>query len=197
MAAADDQHTFIQTVLEKTGWSQTDLASRAGLDPSTLSRFLSKGRNGRSLRASTIKRISAASGIAFGDIELDQGMSESEATPFDFQLDDGRNAAIRALTKGRENIDAWILNSRAIENAGYRPGDLLLVGLSETPLAGDIVCAQIYDWVKGQAETVFRIFQPPALISASNDSSLLKPHLIGDNTVIVKGVVLHVLRSRR
>jgi transcriptional regulator with XRE-family HTH domain len=198
MSSTQDQHEFIETVLAKTGWSQTDLANRAGLDPSTLSRFLTKGRNGHALRASTIQRISSASGIAFGasaPIE-NHGMAESEADPYIFGPEDSRSAAIRALCGNRENVDAWTLNSRAIENVGYKPGDILIVGLGETPLAGDVVCAQLYDWVKGRAETVFRIYQPPALIAATSDVSLLKPYLVSDNAVAVKGVVLHSLRSR-
>jgi transcriptional regulator with XRE-family HTH domain len=196
MTASEDQHSYIEMVLQRTGWSQTDLASRAGLDPSTLSRFLSKGRDGHALRANTIQRIATASGVAFGDFAPVHGMAESEAEPYDFKNDDRRSDAIRALTGHRKNIDAWSLNSRALENLGYLPGDILLVGLSETPLAGDVVCAQIYDWTKGSAETVFRLYQPPALVGASNDFTLLKPYILGDNTVVVKGVVLHSLRSR-
>ena len=90
MTAAEDQFKFIETVLEKTGWSQTDLANRAGLDPSTLSRFLTKGRNGHALRASTIRRIANAAGIAFGSMVPSQGMSESEADPYSFGPEDER-----------------------------------------------------------------------------------------------------------
>jgi transcriptional regulator with XRE-family HTH domain len=196
MTASDEQHSFIENVLSKTGWSQTDLANRAGLDPSTLSRFLTKGRDGHALRPSTIQRISSVSGVAFGNAAPLQSMTEKEAEPYVFSRDDGRSAAVNALAKTRSNVDAWTLNSRALENAGYRPGDVLLVGLNETPLAGDVVCAQIFDWTKDQAETIFRIFQPPALIGASNDASLLKPYLLGDSSVVIKGVVLHTLRSR-
>jgi transcriptional regulator with XRE-family HTH domain len=191
MSISYDQHQFIETVLARTGWSQTDLANRAGLDPSTLSRFLTKGRDGHALRASTIQRISTVSGLPFGNSPQVQSLSESEAEPYIFASEDGRAAAVKILIGNHSNVDAWTLNSRAIENAGFKPGDVLIVGLNETPLAGDIVCAQIYDWTKDQAETVFRIFQPPALISASADVSLLKPYLLSD-----KGVVLHSLRSR-
>jgi transcriptional regulator with XRE-family HTH domain len=196
MTGAEDQFKFIETVLAKTGWSQTDLANRAGLDPSTLSRFLTKGRDGHALRPSSIRRISNASSIAFGSFEPAAGLSESEAEPYDFAIEDERALAIKALIGNSGTVNAWRLHTHALENLGYRPGDVLFVGLGETPFAGDIVCAQIYDWVKGQAETVFRLYQPPALIGASNDPLLLKPYLLGDNAVVVKGVVLHTLRSR-
>lgn len=196
MDGANDHYTFIELVLAKTGWSQTDLANRSGLDPSTLSRFLTKGRSGHALRASTIARIAKASGVKFGAEPTPQGFSESEADPYNFKSDDGRGAAVRLLCGFESNTDAWTLNSRALENFGYKPGDVLLVGLNESPRTGDIVCAQIYDWTKGQAETVFRLFQPPVLIAASNDASLLTPYLLSDSSVVIKGVVLHSLRSR-
>jgi transcriptional regulator with XRE-family HTH domain len=198
MSSELDQHVFIESVLARTGWSQSDLAHRAGLDPSTLSRFLSKGRDGHALRANTIQRIANASGIAFGESQLSEsgGMAEGEAEPYDYTEHDGRSAAIRALCGNRANVDAWTLNSRAIEGAGYKPGDILLVGLSETPLAGDVVCAQVYDFAKDRAETIFRLYQPPALIGATSDPTLLKPYLISDSSVAIKGVVLHTLRSR-
>jgi transcriptional regulator with XRE-family HTH domain len=193
-----DQHAFIAKVLAKTGWSQSDLAARAGLDPSTLSRFLSKGREGHALRASTIQRIATASGFAF-DSEIVaeiSGFSESEAKPFEFVAQDRRAVAIKLLCDQNDSSDAWILKSRALESLGHLPGDVLIVGLNTTPHIGDIVCAQIYDWAKGGAETVFRIYQPPALIAATHDTNLLKPFLLTDNAVVVKGVVLHSLRSR-
>jgi transcriptional regulator with XRE-family HTH domain len=199
MSTAADQHKFIQDVLAKTGWSQTDLAHRAGLDPSTLSRFLTKGREDHALRASSMQRIATASGVPFGDIApaTENGLAESEAAPFVFRAEDPRTTALRLLSSNRQDVDAWTLTSRALENIGYRPGDILLVGLNENPVPGDIVCAQIYDWTKGQAETIFRLYQPPALIGSSNDPDLLKPFLLGDNAVAIKGVVLHTLRSRQ
>jgi transcriptional regulator with XRE-family HTH domain len=196
MSTADEQFAFIQTVLAQAGWSQTDLANRAGLDPSTLSRFLTKGRDGHALRQSTIQRIVSASGIEFGKIVPSNELAEGEVTPYDFTHSNSQTALMRNLLTGREDLVAWTLHSRAIENLGYRAGDILIVALNETPLIGDIVCAQIYDWTKGKAETVFRQYQPPALIAASSDQRLLKPYLLGDNALVIKGVVLHTLRSR-
>jgi transcriptional regulator with XRE-family HTH domain len=198
MFDSSDQHAFIANVLAKTGWSQTDLASRAGLDPSTLSRFLSKGREGHALRPNTIQRIAQASGIGFNSKASPEssGMSEGEAKPYEFIEQDRRAVAIRLLCGQHENSDAWILKSRSLESLGHLPGDILIVGLNETPYVGDVVCVQVYDWVKSAAETLFRIYHPPALIAATQDANLLKPYLIGDNAVVVKGVVLHSLRSR-
>lgn len=196
-----DQRRYLQDVLARTGWTQTELASRAGLDPSTLSRFLSGQRQGHALRRSTIIKIGKVSGIpAPGEapaVEPSEGFAEAEATPLDLASGDVATGAIAALLRGRDNLDPWTLRSRALENAGYLPGDILIVGLNETPVAGDVVCAQVYDWNTSQTETVFRLFQPPYLLAATADPHLLRPHVVDGNRVVIKGVVLNSLRGRQ
>ncbi len=193
---AERQRQFVLEVLRRTGWSQSDLAHRAGLDPSTLSRFLSFGAEGRALRAATLARIERAAGISVsGDNSANGGFAETEATPLT-RPDAALARAVAALSEGHRNVDAWTLASRALEMAGYRPGDILLVALDETPQPGDVVCAQIYDWARGRAETVFRLHQPPWLVAASADPALLRPHALGDNGVVIKGVVIYSLRPR-
>ncbi len=204
MNEAVEQRTYLIQVLDRTGWTQTELASRAGLDPSTLSRFLSGNRHGHALRASTIRKIEMISGIATAanpgaraaDTSAPPGFAEPEAVPLDMSAETPLAAVIAALMRGRANLDAWTLKSRALESAGYRPGDILLVGLNETPVVGDVVCAQVYDWTIGRAETVFRLFQPPYLIAATADPALLRPHVVDNSRVVIKGVVLSSLRGR-
>ncbi len=194
---AQRQRSFVLDVLSRTGWSQSDLAHRAGLDPSTLSRFLSAGGEGRALRPATLARIERATGLSFaGDLApADGGFAEAEALPL-ADTTASVSTAVAALSAGRGNVDAWKLASRALEMAGYRPGDIVLVALDEEPVPGDVVCAQIYDWARGQAETVFRLYQPPYLVAATADPALLRPHAVSDNGVAIKGVVIHTLRPR-
>lgn len=201
MQEKPDHHSFVQQVLRRTGWSQTDLAKRAGLDPSTLSRFLSSTRAGQSLRASTLRRIEAVTGLSFAADPLEQstaasGFSEAEATLLPQQPDSLTTLILQQVGGESANVDAWHLNSRALELAGHRPGDILFVKLGETPLKGDVVCAQIYDWTKNRAETVFRLFSPPYLVSATTETTLLAPYAMSDDNVVIKGVVLHSLRNR-
>ncbi len=200
MSQDDDQRKYVARVMQRTGWNQTELALRAGLDPSTLSRFIAGGREGHALRQSTIRKIESASGLAEHAVEAASpapaGFAEAEAVPLQLPALDPLHAVIAALAQGRSNIDPWSLTSRALEGAGYRPGDILLVALDENPATGDVVCAQIYDWTKGRAETVFRIFQPPYLVAATGDPQLMRPHLVDDAAVVIKGVVLQSLRGR-
>ena len=201
MSTDDSQRRYIARVLARTGWNQTELAQRAGLDPSTRSRFMGGARPGHALRPSTLAKIASISGLA-PDAEVSEappaapGFAESEATPLAVAAETPLAAIIAMLAEGHANIDPWTLASRALEGAGYLPGDILLVALGETPAAGDVVCAQVYDWTKGKAETLFRIFEPPYLVAATGDPRLMRPHLVDDGAVIIKGVVIHSLRGR-
>lgn len=205
MSDIEFQRTYVTQVLQRTGWTQSELASRAGLDPSTLSRFLSANQEGRGLRPRSIEKIAAVSGIAFkpgggapsGPSELPfAGFAESEASPLDMEDQSPVAQMVGILRRQRHNIDPWTLRSKALEGAGYRPGDVVIVALGETALSGDVVCAQIYDWSTGRAETVFRIFEPPYLVSASPDPQFLRPLVVDDDKVHIKGVVIQTYRSR-
>ena len=202
----EQQRIYIVEVLQRTGWTQSELASRAGLDPSTLSRFLSAAVQGRALRQRTLDKIESVSGLTWdsaGDkvvpapaLPVESGMAEGEASPLKFDADSSLAGIVEILGRNRKNIDPWSLNCRALEGAGFRPGDILMVALGETPLSGDVVCAQIYDWFNGRAETVFRIFEPPYLLAASADPQFLRPFVVDDDRVQVKGVVIHTIRVR-
>jgi transcriptional regulator with XRE-family HTH domain len=189
---ADEQRSFIARVLAQTSWSATELARRAALDHSTLSRFIAGGREGHALRHSTIRKIENASGVSFDA----QGFSESEARLLLPTETGPLSPIIRAAINGKANTDAWVLTSRALENIGYRFEDTLVVELGLAPAPQDIVCAQIYDWQHGRSETVFRIFQPPYLLAACNDPVLMRPLLVDETVVSIKGVVVLQLRGR-
>jgi transcriptional regulator with XRE-family HTH domain len=202
MSISVEQRGYLNTVLQRTGWSQSELALRAGLDPSTLSRFLSGDREGHSLRPATIRKIEKVSGISFSTNKNEpdtvaQGFAEAEAEPLTVIPASPMNAIVAALANGHRNVDPWTLRSNALESAGFRPGDIVIVALGDTPLSGDVVCAQHYDWSTGKAETLFRIFQPPYLVAASPDPAFMRPLVVDDAKVQIKGVVINTIRSRR
>ncbi len=193
-----DQLEYIHRLLAQTGWSPSVLAKRAGLDPSTLSRFLSNQREDHALRPSSIARLGEVTGVPAHALSLasSDGFAESEASLMALPEGSDIEATVIALRARHANVDAWTLNSRALELAGYRQGDVLIVGLSTPPIPGDVVCAQVYDWNNNRAETIFRIFQPPFLSSATTDAKLMKPYFTDDGSTAIKGVVLHTLRPR-
>lgn len=204
MSLVDDQKAYINHLVRVTGRKRSTIATEAGLDASTLSNFMNQKRPGQTLTTSSIAALETRWGwtldrgkiVRVGGAESENGFREAEASPF--VMDEGTDprigAAVRAIRAGSNGIDAWTLHSRALEAVGYFPGDVLIVDLNGLPTKGKVVCAQIMDWEFGKdTETVFRVFEPPALVAAPVDSRLLRPYVI-DHRVVVKGTVLAMIR---
>lgn len=197
------QITWINAILEHRGWNQTRLASEAGIDPSTLSRFMNDRNNKAQLQTNSIERIARVGGIPpyeAAPAPRVAGLAESEAEPMTWPDNpfsgEPFDIALNSLRKARNGLDPWIMKSRALELEGYLPGDVVLVDLNEVARRGDAVCAQVYDR-NGKAETVFRIYEHPFLVSASTDQSTRRPLLVDNATVMIRGVVAASLRRRR
>jgi hypothetical protein len=192
------QLAWVNATLLANGWKPTNLARISGFDPSTLSRFLADPLNKAQLNSTVVQKIALAGGIPPYLTEpptQQRGFAESEATPYVAE-DNAIAAAVAGFQVQGPAIDAWVMKSRALEFAGYLPGDVLVVDMNATPRDGDTVCAQLYDR-QGQAETAFRIYEKPFLVAASADAALRRPVLIDGERAIVRGVVVASLRNRK
>jgi hypothetical protein len=190
---------YIRRVIAHTRKPPTRIAKEVGVAPSTLTRLL-KDDSTSTLHARTISRLQEYSGVSFfgGDpstVTTFRGLAE-DAVPFDAKnADPAVMAAIKALIGGRKAADPWTMRTRSLERRGYLPADIVIVDLGRAPEAGDAVCAQVYDWRRGAAETVMRVYDPPYLLEASFDEQLRKPLVVDNEQVIIKGVLLpHRLR---
>lgn len=199
----EEMRAWLRSILLHLGWTGTELARRMGKPPSTINRFLNDPDATHSLSVKTLKEIEAKTGFAplkYPEARRPRGFSESDAAPFDLTQTSGDLAldgVVRTLCAGHAGVDPWVLRSQALDAIGYLPGDILIVSLNERPRAGDVVCAQVYDWGKGRAETIFRVYEPPYLMAATTSKELLRPHVVDDERVVVKGVMLQSLRPRR
>lgn len=195
----DEIRAWLNSVLTKTGDTPSALARRAGLATTTLTRFLNDPA-APMLQLRSIAKIAHVAGVqpigvpAFSQSNTPaRGMTEPEGLPI-IDTEDQLAEVLRLLVGGRNAADPWRLTTRALEEAGYLPGDIIIVDLNRLPVAGDVVCAQAYKWAEGKAETVFRLFEPPYLVAASRDLALRRPLLVDNNQVIIKGVVTEMLR---
>uniref|UniRef100_UPI003BABF335 hypothetical protein n=1 Tax=Stappia sp. TaxID=1870903 RepID=UPI003BABF335 len=194
------QLSWIEAILDYKGWNRTRLAREAGVDPSTLSKFLNDPDNKSQLQTTSIEKIAAVGGIrpynTTPPLRMD-GLADSETEPYVAEQNPGLvDVAVSALKAGRNGVDPWVMRSRALEHEGFMPGDILLVDLNAQPQPGDAVCAQVYDR-QGKAETVMRIYEHPFLVAASADPSVRKPFLVDDERVVIRGVVIASFRPRR
>jgi lambda repressor-like predicted transcriptional regulator len=203
----EEQRQWLLNVLRETGKTPTVLAREAGLASTTLTRFLNSENAKNVLSFRTVGAVARAAGVAPPGFVVakpkpqgQQGFSE-DAAPFDYGPASGWprhvKAAVGALLEGRAAADPWELKSDALEQAGYRHGDIVIVDLARAPEKGDIVCAQIYQWAAGGAETLFRIYEPPYLIAASAAPELRRPLMVDNDQIVVKGVVTDVLRFKK
>lgn len=193
------QLAWLRAIKAETGWSNNKLAKAAGISHSTLSKFENDPLNERPLDTATVAKIAAVSPIPhYENVRgaMPEGFDEGEAAPFDTAANDDEvvNRAVTAIKNGSNSMQSWTLKSSALENAGYRPGDVLIVDSSKAPVQGDVILAQIYD-LQGGAETAFRIYHKPYLVASSNNPRHLAPTLI-DQRVDVRGVVTALVRPR-
>lgn len=191
-----------------TGKPLTRIAKEIKIAPSTLTRPLKEGDDGTStLHANTIAKIVAhtgapaptAQGSPASGRRGPHGLSE-DAAPFTAQADDPINVAIAAFTANYAATALWTIRTRAVELAGFCPGDIAILDLNGKPQPGDVVCAQVYNWGRMTAETLVRVFERAApvelLVAKTLDPALQQPIVIDGERVIVKGVFLpHRLRA--
>lgn len=194
---AEAQRAWLSRVKSITGMTVTDLARAAGKHHTTLTNFMNKPARGP-LNPLTIELVSQATGVP-ATMEA-RGTpapagSTDEAEPY---VDSGDNpiaAAIKLFSAGNATIAAWRLRTHALENVGFLPGDIVLVDPDRQPAAGEAVCAEAYDGIKARTETVWRIYEPPYLMAATQDRSLSKPFLLDDRVRILGVVLPHRLRG--
>lgn len=195
------QRDWLRDIIARHGIAPTRLAKAAGLTPTTITRKVNDPSDTTILSDANVAKIVAYLGEpapAFhgGVAAPAAGFRDREAEPYLAVPHDPLADAIARLT-AHEGVDAWVLGSRALDYEGYRPGDILIVDLNGQPRAGDVVCAQLYDWQRpGGTQTAFRLYEPPYLVGAGPDDASRKPRLIDSENVVIKGVVLTSLRPR-
>lgn len=193
------QLQWLAFIREVKGWNDAELARRTGRNAATFSKFENDPDNEAQLSPKTVALIEQASGIPAyqsENIVKPRGIAERESAPYEAEQITAIDGAVKALKADRNAIDPWVLHSRCLEAAGYMPGDILMVDLNARPTPGDVVCAQVYDRT-GRAETIFRLYEDPFLVAATLDKKVMKPHLIDNDRVIVRGVVIASFRERR
>ena len=101
-------------------------------------------------------------------------------------------AAAAALAPDCPQASLWEVKGRALELAGYRPGDMLVADMEAEAQAGDVVVAQ--HWQAGTARTILRLFQPPYLIAANTNPAGHRPELVDGEHITMKAVVIASFR---
>jgi len=170
--------------------TKAQIAHRAGVRPSTLYRWFDGDLNHIPSHASVL-RIANAFGVAMP-------RTEPARTPAFFA--EAGVAAIEppASEKPVEpNLSWWKVGDRALELAGYLPGDRVMLDQALAARAGDAVIAQVYDFERGAAETRLRFYSPPFLVTRTMDPALTdKADLVDGKRVVISGPIVRMVRDR-
>lgn len=199
----DQQLAWLRAVMAYLGVSANELATRAGIAPSTIQRPLTDPEWPHALSGRTLAKIAEIAGLQVFEFPArsgGSGLGEPEAVPFQYgeekdAIASNVDRAVRQLCQGRSGRDPWVMRSRVLEMSGIMPGDILIIDMNLQPRPKDVVCAQIYMWQLMKAETVFRIYEPPYLMTNSGTTS--KPVPVDDQDVVIKGVLDGLVRPRR
>jgi hypothetical protein len=190
---ADMLRAWLRRIITRSGLKPTPFAEACGLAPSTVIRALDENNPGH-LSWRTIDRIVRRFGVspptaADPLAEATEGFAEDVA-PF-------QTAPPPELRPTHADQSVWTVRGRSLDLAGYVPGDLILLDRGVRPRPGDAVCAQVIDHMRGGAESVFRVWDPPYLITETGDSTARrKPLLVDDDRVAIVGTVVRALRLR-
>lgn len=210
------QQSWLEEIERTLEATPSEIARLADISPATLTRMRYKDGYNGTLSAAIVDRIEAGTGIAApAEVRPKKwqrpdgapalrpaeapagGFSDQEAEPYVAPKGDPMANLVTAAVAGRVHVVPWTLRSRALEDELCQPGDIMIVDLNAEPVAGDIVCAQLYDFERGSAtRTVFRLYHPPFLVGAGREDGARTPHLI-DANVGIKGVVELVIRRTR
>lgn len=196
------QIEWVEAVMAYLGaTSANQLAKLAGVNPANIQRPLSENYKGK-FGIDTLTKIGAAANLRPMEFPARQnGFKEEEATPFVYDqradaIESNVDRAVRELCRGRNGRDPWVMQSNALELSGILPGDILIVDLNLQPRPKDIVCAQIYQWNQMRAQTLFRVYEPPYLMTNSLRFGVQKPVPVDGDHVIIRGVVDGIFRRR-
>jgi transcriptional regulator with XRE-family HTH domain len=194
---------WLATMLTRRCWSGSDLARRISVQPSTINRFLNDPDAKHSLSKRTLRGIEAAIGLAplfYPPDAQSRAVVEVEAlflSDKDTSSDAAIDEAIRHLRELHSDLSFWQLRSRAIEALCFLPGDVLAVDTSQAPRRGDIVCVEVVQINPGRIETVFRVFEPPYLVASSGSFPSLKPLIVDEQHVVIRGIAVNMFRAMR
>jgi transcriptional regulator with XRE-family HTH domain len=200
------QREWILALAQATGLSLTQVARRAGVHDSTLTRFANNPAFKHALSSRTIDQIAATFGVPFGQVPLAPGDmvqfvaqlelagpddEEAIAWPVDQVHDSWARQALATLPS---DLEIWQLQSMSLSVLGYMPGDFLVVSRTAKAPPHGVVLVQFSP--PGQrTRFAFRLLEPPFVVTASWEKGHAHPDLIDERTVRVIGTVRMTLRT--
>lgn len=185
------ERAWLRAAIDATGLKPTPFATRAGIAPSTITRFLA-GTSKSGLERRTIELICQTYGLAPPPFAATPaaGFAEPDIAPHTEQP-----PVFAGVTLTADQYVATV-NTSALDLDGVLPGDAILFDMALAPAAGDVVAAQVYR--ETGAITVLRLYEPPFLVVHTTErTQSARPLLVDGERVKIAAVARIVHRQRR
>lgn len=189
----DKQLAWLRHIERTSGKTLTEIARASHVDPSTISKFIHNAQ-GHTLTTKIVQRIEDATRVPAYQSNVAPKLvafSEEEAQPYvvDPASDNLLEVALRELVSRSNAVDLWLLKTTALSAMGLQPGMVAIVDRDAKPRNGDCVVAQRYDFRRGSAETIWRVFRQPYLLGAPAEGEPPLPEIVDNEKIVVMGVV--------
>lgn len=186
---------WLERLEKRHGVSRRQLAVRAGISPTTIYRAMET--DGQFVMStSKLAQVAQAfgsempSGLTMEPGQPPQGFGEDTVAPYEGEPPDN----LPAIGNHQELMTVAGL---ALDLAGYRPGDVVVVDMSVEPEPGDVVCAMVYSFERGSVEKQLRVYYPPYLVTRSSDARVDgRPLYVDGERVALCGTVVRMIRER-
>lgn len=188
---------WLENVMRRHGVSARQVALKSGnMSPSTIYRALED--DGKFVMStSKLAQIATAFGEELPDVLAVPGARPTISPGLSEELHPYFGPALPVNVSASNDQGIWTVATDALDLEGYLPGDRVVVDMSVKPEPGDVVCAQVYNFQRGTAETVLRVYQPPFLVARSTSRRAdTKPLFIDNERVVVRGTVIRMIRER-
>ncbi len=169
--------------------TRAQIAERSGIKSSTIYRWFDQSLNHVPSNASVLQIANAFGVTGPGSVTPspplanEEGLTVAEAPPGE--------------TWDHATQNWWRVGDRALELAGYLPGDLVLCDPKVAARQGDVVVAVLHRAGDGLGERRLRLFVPPFLVTRSMDPHLHDmADLVDGHRVMVSGPILRLVRHR-
>lgn len=181
---------WISEIERRFNVSRAEVATRADVKPSTIYRWFDDEFS-HMPSYPKLRQIADAFGVDMpGAGAAPTGFSEGDAARYE-------GPALDPNAPLTPNQSDWTLSTRALELAGYLPGDVARLDMSIAPRSGDAVFAQVYNLERGTAETRLRLYDPPYLVVRTFDPAInAKPLYVDGEHVAIIGPIVRLLRIR-
>ncbi len=187
---------WIAQLMAEHNVTASELARRAGLAESTLTRLMSDTGSGNLPREGTIAKIERAFNTRRPVIQTTNIPAGARGVIQDPRVSTKEIAGILSAAAANDlsALEAYMVADRALDLKGYMPGDVLLIDTEKRPENGDIVAVSFGSPTQSTGRVSLRIYDTLFLISHSTDDSLRRPILNEPGRVQLVGVVQMAVR---